>query len=168
MACHMAEPPAGCDMPFRIAGHGVEQQMIVDGVALFAKDRSVDIRKQHRRMIGCAPEHDAVDMVQMSLSLAQRLNTAIDADETVRIFLLDPVNPAVVQRRYVAIFLRNEPLEPGFPRMHPKRIGAGSKDTGRQFVESDLRVLIIDTDAALDGDRHRDGLFHRGHAFRDE
>ena len=52
--------------------------------------------------------------------------------------------------------------------MHDQRIRGRRDDAARQHVERDLRILIVDADAALDGDGNFDRALHRGNAFRDQ
>ena len=51
-------------------------------------DRRIDVGEQARRVVGGAAEHGAIDMAQMLDGLIQRLNAAIDADESIRNFAL--------------------------------------------------------------------------------
>jgi hypothetical protein len=56
----------------------------------------------------------------------------------------------------------------GFPRMHHERRRAGRLHCLGEGVESFARLLLVDADAALDGDRNVDRRDHRGDAFRDQ
>lgn len=100
--------------------------------------------------------------------LIQRLKTAVEADEKVLIFRLEPVHEAVIERRDFAVFPRRQALQPGLAGMHPDGIRAGALDAGDKRAKRHLGILIIDADAALDGDRDRHGLLHRRHAFGDQ
>jgi hypothetical protein len=68
----------------------------------------------------------------------------------------------------IAILARAEPLQPGLAGMdghapHARRLHGG--DEAGQHLG---RLLIVDADAALDGDFHRADRLHLGHAVRDE
>ena len=81
---------------------------------------------------------------------------------------LQAVDARVIERRHVAVLLRRQALEPGLARVHDERIGAGRDGCVGELVERRLRVLLVDADAALDRDRHRDRGFHRRDAVGDE
>src|SRR3954462_9468244 len=52
--------------------------------------------------------------------------------------------------------------------MHDQRIAAGGDDRARKVVERDLRILVVDADAALHGDWHGSRTLHRLDAPRHE
>ena len=52
--------------------------------------------------------------------------------------------------------------------MHDQRVRAGRDHTARQLVERDLRILVVDADAALDGDGNFDRALHRRNAIGDQ
>ena len=52
--------------------------------------------------------------------------------------------------------------------MDEERIGAGRDGCVGEAVERRFRVLLVDADAALDRDRHRDGGLHRRDAVADQ
>ena len=112
-------------------------------------------------MIGGPAEHGTVDLVEMADGIRHRRNAAIDADETFRKPGLQPVDPLIVERRDVAVLLRAQALQPGLAGMHPQGVGTSGKDTIGQDVEGWLRVLIVDADAAFDGDRYPYRCLHR-------
>ena len=57
-------------------------------------------------MIGSATKHNAVYMIQMLNRFIERLNTAIDPDELIRILPFQAIDAIIVQRRNIAVFLR--------------------------------------------------------------
>ncbi len=52
--------------------------------------------------------------------------------------------------------------------MHDQRVGAGRDHSARQHIERDLRILVVDADAALDGDGNLDRALHRRNAIGDQ
>ena len=82
---------------------------------------------------------------------------------------LEPVDETVVERRNVAVLARRQALEPGLARVHDQRIGAGAFDRSRRSASSAVfGILLVDADAALDRDRHRDRGLHGGDAIADQ
>jgi hypothetical protein len=52
--------------------------------------------------------------------------------------------------------------------MHPQRVGAGRENPVRQRIERRLRILLVDADAAFDGNRNADRSLHRCDAIGDQ
>ena len=128
------------------------------------------IRRQQspRLLIGRAPQHHAVDVNKMPLGLAEAGDAAIDDDGHVGHGSLQPVDPIVVERRDVAIFLRRQSIEPGLAGVDDQRIGAGSDHAAGQRIQRDFRILVVDADPALDRDRNAHCALHGIDAFSDQ
>jgi hypothetical protein len=105
-------------------------------------------------------------MRQMFGGFSDADDAAIDDDRHVGHCRLEPIDAVVVQRRNVAVLFRRQAVEPRLARMHDQAVGAGGDHRACQRIECDFGILIINADAALDGDRHIDSLLHRGHTAR--
>ena len=119
-----------------------------------AEQFGIDRQQPPRLLIGGAPQHDAIDMSEMRLRLVEAGDAAIDDDGHIGHRGLQPIDPVVVERRDVAIFLRRQSVEPGLAGVHDQRIRAGGDHAARQRIERDFRILIVDADPAFDGDRN--------------
>ena len=107
-------------------------------------------------------------MVEMLLGLGEAGDAAIDDDGHIGQRGLQPIDPVVIERRDVAVFLRRQSVEPGLAGMHDQRIGAGRDHAARQHIERHLRILIVDADPAFHGDGNFDRALHRGDALGDQ
>ena len=104
----------------------------------------------------------------MLLRLLEAADAAIDDDGHIGQRGLQPVDPVVIERRDVAVFLRRQSVEPGLARVHDQRVGAGGDDAARQRIQRDFRILIVDADPAFDGDRNFHRALHRSDAVGDQ
>ena len=95
-------------------------------------------------------------------------DAAVENDGEARVRGLQPIDAPIIERRHLAVLLRRQAVEPGLAGVHDERVGAGLFDGLRKNFERVFRVLVVDADAALHRDRHRDGRFHRGHAVAHE
>src|SRR5258708_31494027 len=111
-------------------------------------------------LIGCAPQHDAVDKAEMVFGLGKACDAAIDDDAHSRQRGLEPIYPVVVERREVTILLRRQSIEPGLAGVDDQRIRAGGDDAARQRIQRDFRILVVDADPAFDGHRNADRALH--------
>ena len=124
-------------------------------------------------MIGGPAHHDAVQRhpvadVEMGLGLVQRGNAAVDRDRKMGPLALQTPHQRVVERRHVAVLFRRQALQPGHAGVDDKDLdpdGSAGVDGGEQ---RDLRVLVVDADAAFDGGGHGDRFLDRGHAVGDQ
>ncbi len=115
---------AAGDVAFGIGHHPIAQRFPVRFGRRCTEEALVDVGKDRGILIGGAAEHDAIDMVEMNGGLVERADATIDADENVGPALFHPVDDLVVERRYLAIFLGAQALQPGLARMDPDRVGA--------------------------------------------
>ena len=74
----------------------------------------------------------------------------------------------MVERRHLAVLLGRETRKPRLAGMHDQSIGAGRPDGTRHDIERFLGVLLVDAEAALDRDRHRDRRLHGRDAVADQ
>ena len=81
---------------------------------------------------------------------------------------LQAIDAIVIERRDVAVLTRREAVQPGLACMHDQRVDAGLPDRLRERFQRNLRILLVDADAAFHRDRDRDGRLHRGDAFADQ
>ncbi len=137
-------------------------------VAGLAEYRAIDLRQHVGVLVGSAAEHDAIDMFEMSLGLLDGLDAAVQHDLEIGARRFQAIDARIIERRNLAVLFGRQPLEPGLARMHDKRRATGGGDTIDEALKVGLLVLIIDADAALDGDGRRLARPHRGDAGRDE
>ncbi len=104
----------------------------------------------------------------MSARLIERADAAIDDDLELGTPLLQAMDAGVIERRDVAVLLRAQALQPGFARVHDESAAAGPRDHVDEAVEILLFVLVVDADAALDGDRQPGACSHRRDAVADQ
>ena len=116
-------------------------------------------------MIGGAPDHDAIDVGEVAGDFCERSNATIDSDQVGRQALFEAVDAIILKRRNVAVFFRRESLEPRFAGMDDHAIASGGDHRIHELIESGFGILIIDTEAAFDGDGQGGGGFQRGNAF---
>ena len=67
--------------------------------------------KHERLAVGLATNHDAIDVLQVSLHVGNRLDASVDDNLQLGILPLQAVDTLVDQRRYVAVLLRVQTLE---------------------------------------------------------
>ena len=168
MPRHRMQPRAPRELVLDIGHHRLEHVLHRGVRRGLAEQLGIDRQQPPRLLIGRPPQHHAIDMVEMRLRLGKAGDAAIDDDGHVGQRGLQPVDPVVVERRDVAVFLRRQSVEPGLAGMHDQRVGAGGDDAARQRVERDLRILIVDADPAFDGDGNADRALHRRDAIGDQ
>ena len=83
-------------------------------------------------------------MMEVLGSFRRRLDAAIDSDEPFREAPLEAIDAILVERRDLAIFLRAQSFQPGFPRMHPHAVSAGRESRIGERVERGLDILLVD------------------------
>jgi hypothetical protein len=112
--------------------------------------------------------HHTIDMPKMLPCLRDIGDPAIDDDRHVGQRALQAIDPVIVERRDVAVFLRRQALQPGLSGVHDQRVRAGLDHAARQRIERRFRILIVDSDPAFHGDRNLHRALHRGNALGDE
>src|SRR5690606_14251038 len=105
-----------------------------------------------------APNHDAVNLLQVLLAAFDGLDAAVDQNFQVREVSFELIHHLVAQGRNFTVFLGAEPAQDGFAGMHDKGTAAGGFDPGNKFAQLAVRILVIDPDAMLDGDGNIDGV----------
>ena len=78
------------------------------------------------------------------------------------------IDEGVVERRDRPVVLRAQALEPGFARMDDERRRARRLHRVGEGKQRLARLLLVDADAAFDGDRNVDRGGHRRDAFGDQ
>ena len=133
-----------------------------------AEEQRIDLEQQSRFLIGGAADHDAIDALTLRLHLRETHEATIEHDRQIGIVPLQRAHQRVIERRHIAVLARRQALEPGFARMHDERVGAGGNDTFGEMEQRLARLLVVDADAAFDGDGHGHGRLHRADAVRHE
>ena len=168
MPRHRMQPRALRELILDIGHHRLEHVLHRGVRRRLAEQFRIGRQQPPRVMIGRAAEHHAIDMSKVRLRLGEIGDAAIDDDGHIGHRCLQPVDPVVVERRDVAVFLRRQSVEPGLAGMHDQRIGAGGDDAARQRIERDFRILIVDAEPAFDGDGNADRALHGVDAFGDQ
>ena len=91
-------------------------------------------------------------MGHMSGRFVECGDATIDEDGHVRHVALQFVDKRIVERRHVAVFLRRQTFEPGLARMDDQRFATGLAHGARHGGQRFARLLLVDADAAFDGD----------------
>ncbi len=130
--------------------------------------RRIDRQQSPGLLVGRPPHHHAIEAPELSCRLLEVADAAIEHDHETGMRRLEPLDPAVVERRKVAVLARREPTQPGLAGVHDERVGARLLDRPGQRLERLLRILIIDADPALDRDRYGDRRLHGGNAVTDQ
>ena len=104
----------------------------------------------------------------MPLRRVEVLDAAVEDDRQLGARGLEPVDAVVVERRDLAVLLRRQTVEPRLARVHDEGAAAGAGDRIDEALQVGLAVLLVDADAALDGDGHGDALLHGGDAGGDQ
>ena len=133
-----------------------------------AEQQWIDLQETPRLLIGGAPHHDAIEVREMGPGLIEIDHAAIDHDGKTAMRRLEAVDAGVVERRDIPVLARREAGQPRLARMHDERPHPGLLHRIGQRFERLLRVLLVDADAAFDGDRNRDAAGHGGDAIADE
>src|SRR5262249_28546643 len=98
----------------------------------------------------------------------QRGNAAVDDDLEPGVRGLEAPHTGVIERGQLAVLLGREALEPGLARVHDEARAAGVGDDINKAIKVAFAVLVVDTDPALDGDRHAQPALHRRYAARNQ
>jgi hypothetical protein len=101
----------------------------------FAEHQGIDRQQSPRLLIGRTSEHDTVDTPKVLLGFLKAGDAAIDDDRRIGQRVLEPIDPVIVERRDVAIFLWRQSIEPGFSGVHDQRIGAGRDHAAGQRIQ---------------------------------
>ena len=149
------------DQPLHDPGTG-------DRLDVVGEEAPVGVRQNVGIVVGGAAEHDAVDKAEMGLDLVEGQNSSVDDDGQFRPRGLQPVDPAVVERRDFPVLLGRQALEPGLAGMDNEGCAAGFRHQADEIVEGGLAVLVVDADAALDRHRNADRGPHGGDAVGDQ
>ena len=151
------------DQPFGIGNEPLDDFIARQRRFVGTENQPVNIGQKIRGFIGGAPDHHPVDFFEMGLCVSQRFNAAINDNREVRKLLFQPVNQRIIERGNFAVFLRAQPLQPGFAGMNDKYLDPclGSLN---QLRQGGFRVLVVHPDAAFHGDGYFHGLAHGRHA----
>src|SRR5690554_4756274 len=85
----------------------------------------------------------------------------------IRISRLQAIDTVIIERRDISVLLWAETLQPWLAGMNPKWIRPLPERTIGHTVEGCFRVLIVNANAALHGDRYRHRCLHSRNATLD-
>ena len=105
-------------------------------------------------LIRLPPYHDTVDPCQMLPARLHAGNAPIDDDLEFRKVLFQPVDPVVVEGRYLTVFLGAESLQPGLACMDDKDGTARPGYRANKTTEFLITVPFIYTQTVLHRNRH--------------
>ena len=107
MPRHSAQRHTQLNLRFGIANQLLNHRFALNHRALWlAKNALIGLRQGIRLMVKPAPDHHAINVVQLFLNRCKVLHAAIQADVQIRKILLEPMNDVVAQRRNFAVFFR--------------------------------------------------------------
>ena len=136
--------------------------------SMCAKEAAVHIGQDVGIVICRAAEHHAIDVAQVLVARIEALDATVDDDGEIRARGLKAIDALVIERRNLAVLFRRQAFQPGLAGMHDERSAAGFRHAIDEALEISLRVLVVDADAALHGDRNGHGVRHRCEAQGDE
>ncbi len=119
---------------------------------LAGKQGAIDLRQQHRIVIGGAPEHDAGAMSEFSLRIGDIPQSAIGHKGGAAKVLLQAMDNVQAQRRKLAVFLRAQAVQPGVARVHDKHTATRVIKPRDEIAHQPVALAAIDADAVLDRD----------------
>ena len=107
-------------------------------------------------------------MAEVLFRLSTTGDAAVDDDRHIRPRSLQPIDPDIIKRWDIAIFLRRQPFEPSLARMNDQRVGTDCDNTARKLVQRHVRILIVDADPALHSNGNPYRTLHRLNAIGDQ
>src|SRR3974390_3741044 len=88
-----------------------------------AEEGRIDREQTPRLLVGRAAHHHAVKLFHFRERLLDAADPAVEYNWPVRMRGFEMMHQRVVERRYLAVLLRREALQPRLARMHDQRIG---------------------------------------------
>src|SRR5450830_476539 len=137
----------------------------LDAVGQLAVIARIETGHQERIVVSLAPQHDAVDVLQMRVDLRHRLDAAIDEDFQRGEIALELIRVVILERRDFAVFLRAQALQDRVAGMHDERLAAGLGNLADEVAHEVIRLDVVDADAMLDGNINRHRIAHGLHAI---
>ena len=116
-------------------------------------------------VIGLAPYHHAIEMLQMCGQLPRIGDTAVDGDGQMRKLFLQLMHHLITQRRHFTVFFRAQALEPGVACVHDEHLAACIADSAHKIPHKTVALGLVYTNAVLDGDRHAHHIDHGLHTI---
>ena len=168
MACHLAQAPAGGDVTAGVLHQRLDQLETVAPRRGCPEEERIDLRQQPGFVVGRAPEHHPVDVLQLRMGLARRVQAAVEHDAQIGEIALERMREFVAQRRNLPVLLRTQPREPGVSGVHDERPRASLGDGTDEIAHETVVLDPVDADPVLDGYRNRHGVAHRAHAVAHE
>src|SRR3984893_189724 len=150
MPCHRVKRNAFGKTRLDIGNESPDRRRSGNGHSLIEKKR-IGIEEQRRVLVGGAPHHHAIDVIEFGAHLGECREAAVEHHGNIGKAPFQGMDESVIQRRKVAVLPRRQAFQPGFARMDNERVATGGDDAPGQKTERRLRVLFVDTRAALDG-----------------
>src|SRR4051794_38973421 len=107
-------------------------------------------------------------MAEVVFRLSNTGDAAVDNDRYIRPRFLQPIDPDIVQRRDIAIFLRRQSFEPSLAGVNDQCVGTRCDNTAGELVQRHVRILIVDADPALHSNGNSYRALHRLNAIGDQ
>jgi len=168
VANHRVKGSAALDFGRDVVGEAQADVHAAGHRGVVAEEALIDLGEHVGILVGGAPEHDAIDVIEVSGGILQGLDAAVDEDLELGALALDTVDERIVQRRDVAILFGGQPFEPGLAGVDDEGLTTGGGDGIDERGERLLQVLVVDAQAALHRDGNGDGCAHGADALGDE
>ena len=152
----------GSRFPFHVLHHLLFHRFTAGVGRRRAIKRRIPLAQPPRVVVRLAPQHDAIDLLQLLLHLRRGGEAAIDRDGQMRKVALELVRHGITQRRHFAVFFRAEALEPGVAGMHDEGAATGITHRANKIADKVITLVFVDTNAVLHRDRH---VHHIHHGF---
>lgn len=125
-----------------------------------AEQLLVDLGQQVRVVVRLAPEHHAVEGLQVGAALVEGLDAAVEHQFQVREVGLQLRRHVIAQRWDLTVLLGRQAFEDGDARMHGEAAAPGVAHLADEIAQLGVAVAAVDADAVLDRDRDADRVLH--------
>ncbi len=127
---------------------------------VITKKRGIPTAQQPRVVIGLAPNHHAIGMLQVLRNLGVGLDASVDRNEQVREIFFELVRQLVTQRRNFAVFFRAQAIQPSVARMHDEHLTTRLAHGAHKIAHKVVALDAVNPNAVLHGDRNVHHIAH--------
>ena len=145
-----------------IVHHGLFHRLTRGQRVRVVKEGGVPTADEPGVVIGLAPEHGAVGVLQVLSNLGVGLDAAVNGNREGRKVLLELVGQVVTQRRNLAVFFGAQTLQPGVARVDDEHPAPRFAHLADKIAHKAVTLFFVDARAVLHGDGH---IHHVAHGF---
>ena len=126
-----------------------------------------EFRQKPRLLIRLSTDHDTIDVLQVGTAVSQSRDAAVEYYGQIRIRLLQPIDPFVVELWHRTVFLRTQTRQNSDACMDNECFASCCDIGADKFLHKFVGVEIIDAYSRFDRSRHADCRLHRPNAIGD-